>query len=76
MFLRGMEVYMKGFLLFLFSICLSIVGVFLMFAAFFGLGTNGIGGTTYNPALYWVLGFIGFVMFLGGIYMLRNRRRY
>ena len=63
-----------GFLKFVFSICLSILGVFLMIAAFFGLGTNGLAGTSYNHALYWVLGFIGFVAFLGGIYLLRRRR--
>ena len=64
-----------GFLKFLFSICLAILGVFLMIAAFFGLGTNGIAGITYNPALYWLVGIIGFVALIGGIYLLRRRSR-
>ena len=71
---------MKGFLLFLLAVALSIIGFIIMIGSFFGAAESGMASGLFgghsNSASFWIAGIIGFVMFLGGIYMLRNRRRY
>jgi hypothetical protein len=79
-FCMVMEVYVKGFLLFLLAIALSIIGFIIMIGSFFGAAESGMAsglfGQHSSSTPFWISGIIGFVLFLGGIYMLRNRRRY
>jgi hypothetical protein len=67
---------MGGFLKFLLAIGLIIVGGLLMVGAFMGGVQAGIATSLFgghiNSASYWVVGIIGFVVFLGGIYMFRK----
>ena len=68
---------MKGFLLFVLAVLLSIFGVLLIVGAVFGsiragMSTLMFGGHT-NSATFWILGIIGFFMLLGGIYMRRHK---
>lgn len=69
---------MKGFLLFLLAIALSIVGFIIMIGSFFGAVQSGMAsglfGQHSSSTSFWISGIVGFVMFLGGIYMLRSRR--
>jgi hypothetical protein len=66
-----------GFLKFLLSIGLIIVGGILVVGSFLsgiqtGIATSVYGGHV-NSVSFWVTGIIGFVVFLGGIYLLRKR---
>ncbi len=66
-----------GFLKFLLSIGLVIVGGLLMLGSFFGGIQSGIATSLFgghaNSASFWVVGIVGFVVFLGGIYLLRKK---
>jgi len=55
---------MKGFLKFLLSVALLVIGFFMMLGSFF---------TGKQPS-FWTLFIVGILMMLGGIYMLRQRR--
>ncbi len=65
-----------GFLKFLLAVFLVILGLFLMGAAFLSCLGGGItsvmSGTTNSEAPSWIMGIIGFVVMLGGIYMLKK----
>ena len=66
-----------GFLKFLLAIALMGLGFVITVGSFLGgLQTglkNSMFGQHFSSAGFWVTGIIGVVMFLGGIYMLRNR---
>ena len=66
-----------GFLKFLLSIGLIIIGGVLVVGSFLsgiqaGIATSIFGGHV-NSASFWVTGIIGFIIFLGGIYLLRKK---
>jgi len=67
---------MGGFLKFLLAIGLIILGIFLVGGSFLGGIQAGMYSSLFgghiNSASYWVIGIIGFVVFLGGIYLLRK----
>ena len=66
-----------GFLKFLLAIALIIIGGLGMASAFLNCVSAGVAsslyGTSMSEAPYWIIGVVGFVIFLGGIYMLRKR---
>ena len=67
-----------GFLKFLLAIALCIIGVFLVVGAAGGFLNNlvkadMIGGQHPSAIWAWVVGIIGAIVFLGGIYMLRKK---
>ena len=68
---------MRGFLKFLLAIGLMILGILLIVSSCAsgvqtGMADTLFGGHT-NSAIFWVIGINGFVVFLGGMYMLRRR---
>jgi hypothetical protein len=67
---------MGGFLRFLLAVGLVILGIVLIGGAFTGgLQTgmaNSLFGSHTSTAAFWVIGIVGFIVFLGGIYMLRR----
>jgi hypothetical protein len=69
-----------GFLKFLLAIVMMIGGPFIMFAGFATCGSGQIfssvngGSSSGATGLGWIIFIVGFVVFFGGVYMLRNRR--
>lgn len=66
-----------GFLKFVLAVVLVIGGIILMASAFLGGMQIGIadamfGGDT-SQVFTWIIGIVGFIVLLGGIYMLRRR---
>jgi hypothetical protein len=72
-----MEVNLMGFLKFLLAVVLILGGIFLIIAAFMGgisIGlSNTVNGSHTSSLIAWIMGIIGFVGCLGGVYMLRGR---
>lgn len=66
-----------GFLKFLLAIGLVILGFLLMAGAFLSCVGSGITssmfGTPTSETSFWLMGIIGFVIFLGGVYMLKKQ---
>jgi len=67
-----------GFLKFLLAIALMVFGFIVAADAFLGAVQSGMQNALFgqhvSSGIFWVIGIIGVVMFLGGIYMLRSRR--
>ena len=65
-----------GFLKFLLAVGLVILGGIIMFISFFGGMASGIQSALFGgnagAALFWIMGIVGFITFLGGVYMLRH----
>ena len=65
-----------GFLKFLLAIVMVFGGLFLIFIGFFSCALTGISssfsGTDISQAPSWIIGIIGILVFLGGIYMFRS----
>ena len=66
-----------GFLKFLLAVVLILGGIYLIIAAFMGgisIGlSNSINGAHNSSSIAWIMGIVGFVCALGGIYMLRRK---
>ena len=66
-----------GFLKFLLAVALVIVGGLGMLSVPFSCieagMTSTMYGTNFSETFYWIVGVVAFVIFLGGIYMLRKR---
>ncbi len=67
---------MSGFLKFLLAIGLVILGGLMVLGAIMAALSSGIAtslnGGSSPSAVFWVIGIIGFIVFLGGVYMLRK----
>ena len=61
-----------GFLKFLFAIIMVLGGLFLTAVGFFSCATVSIFGNGASSAPSWIIGVIGILIFLGGIYMFRS----
>lgn len=57
-----------GFLEFLLAVCMVIVGLVLLFVGTLSCSLFSMPGT---PS--WIIPIVGFVVMLGGVYMLRRR---
>lgn len=66
-----------GFLKFLLAVALVIVGGLGMLSVPLSCISTGINsslyGQTFSETPFWIIGIISFVIFLGGLYMLRKR---
>jgi hypothetical protein len=66
-----------GFLKFLGAIAMIIIGLLGVVSSFLGCISNGISssitGRGSSDAVFWIIGIISFVIFLGGIYVLRRK---
>ncbi len=65
-----------GFLKFLLAIALIIAGLIGIASSFLNCMSAGVGsalaGQNLSTTPFWVIGIVAFVVFLGGIYMLRK----